>query len=88
LKSFLELLVLATIVLKKGIKIILISCGIQKEVKTNIITKEVNDTIPIVIEIKKELENSKCNMNCLKFHQIGSRRTSNKNSGNFSGVPK
>jgi hypothetical protein len=56
LKSFLELLVLATIVLKKGIKIILISCGIQKEVKTNIITKEVNDTIPIVIEIKKELE--------------------------------
>jgi hypothetical protein len=43
LKSFLELLVLATIVLKKGIKIILI-------------TKKVNDTIPIVIEIKKELE--------------------------------
>jgi hypothetical protein len=56
LKSFLELLVLATIVLKKGIKIIVISCGIQKEVKINIITKEVSDTIPIVIEIKKELE--------------------------------
>jgi hypothetical protein len=56
LKSFLELLVLATIVLKKGIKIILITCGIQKEVKINIITKEVNDTIPIVVEIKKELE--------------------------------
>jgi hypothetical protein len=31
--------------------------GIQKEVKINIIiTKEVNNTIPIVIEIKKELE--------------------------------
>jgi hypothetical protein len=57
LKSFLELLVLVTILLKKGIKIILITCGIQKEVKINIIiTKEVNNTIPIVIEIKKELE--------------------------------
>jgi hypothetical protein len=42
--------------LKKGIKIILITCGIQKEVKISIITKEVNDTIPIIIEIKKELE--------------------------------
>ncbi len=35
---------------------ILITCGIQKEAKINIITMEVNDTIPIVIEIKKELE--------------------------------